>query len=318
MSVARPIRLSAPLAAALVAVTTLLPAADRDHSLRSTYPAQPGKRVVVDGGSLDVHVRGADVTMIEAVTELHISGVSEERADQWVARHTPIVSDAPDLLSVTHQAGRDPFMWFGHLTARAQLAFVVPTSTVPDLTTLSGAISVRGDFAAAQPLRLRTSSGAIEVSGAVHSIELHTTSGDAHLDLVRPTEKLFARSSSGSVSMIGGAKTVRIDTAAGDVWLSKLSGSVAVVTSSGKVTLRWDRLDPDQTVDVKTASGAVDLVVPAGCRPRGTLTTVSGTIRSQFPGRVTDPGDSVILTGDGPRFTVESASGVVLLSQAGE
>jgi hypothetical protein len=56
------------------------------------------------------------------------------------------------------------------------------------------------------------------------------------------------------------------------------------------------------------------LEIPASVRPAGTLTTTTGNVRSDFPGEVTEDGSSLRLTGDGPVFDVETASGEIQLT----
>jgi DUF4097 and DUF4098 domain-containing protein YvlB len=116
------------------------------------------------------------------------------------------------------------------------------------------------------------------------------------------------------VRLTGGAREARVETASSKIWLENLSGDVNVSTSTGKVTLRWDRLDVGASVRVRSSSGRVHLVLPTDSRPQGTLTTTTGDIRSDFPGEISEDGGSLTLQGDGPSFDVESASGDILLT----
>ncbi len=288
-------------------------AAQKELSQSQRFPASPGKRVVVDAANVGVQVRSADIREVEVATELSIRGVSEERATSWVERHTPTLADSPDAVRVEVRPGADGFMWLGHLTARARIAVAMPPFAVPDLTTSSGDISVRGDFPTTQPVLLRTASGQVEMLGAATGVDARSASGDITVEVVRPLERLFARTASGDVTLEGGARQVEVDTASGDVRLSDLSGSVAVETSSGKIVLAWDRLEADSVVKVKTSSGRVQLVVPAGTTARGTIRTTDGTIRSDLPGVVSEAGDAILLEGSGPTLDVESASGDVVV-----
>ncbi|MCP4592789.1 MAG: hypothetical protein GY842_18805 [bacterium] len=86
--------------------------------------------------------------------------------------------------------------------------------------------------------------------------------------------------------------------------------------STGKVTLRWDRLEPGSVIRVSTSSGPVHLTVPEGVHPQGTLRTTAGTIRSDLPGVVNEAGDTIELDGDGPVFDIETASGKITLTSS--
>jgi len=294
----------------LVTVSPAL-AAQKELTQTDQFPAADGKTVFVDAATLDVRLRAADVRSIEVATELRIAGVSEERAASWIVDHTPQFSDDVSRLEVSARPGRQGFLWLGLLTARARIGLVVPPTVIPDITTTAGNVAIRGDFASATPLRLRTATGQIELNGAAGSLDVRSASGDATVDVLRPLDRLFARTSSGDVTLTGGAREVKVDTASGDVRLTDLSGPAEVTTSTGKVFLSWDRLDPDATVTVRSASGRIHLALPEGLRPRGTLTTTAGTIRSDLPGTVNEAGDTVTLQGDGPLLQIETASGEI-------
>lgn len=296
-----------------------LPAAAAQKELHEIqrFPSQAGKQVVVDAASLAVAVRSADIRELEVTTEIRISGVSEERATGWVTRHTPTFQDSERSLSIQARPGSEGFMWLGHLTARARILLALPPSVVPDLTTSSGDISLHGDFPHATVL-LRTATGQVEMVGAATAVELRSASGDATFELVRPLERLFARTASGDVTLSGGARQVQADSASGDLRLENLSGSAEVQSSSGKIILEWDRLDPDSLVRVKSSSGLVHLVLPEGITAQGQIRTTNGTIRSDLPGVVNDAGDTVVLHGDGPRLEIESESGDVVVGYRAE
>jgi hypothetical protein len=112
----------------------------------------------------------------------------------------------------------------------------------------------------------------------------------------------------GNIKLRGGAREVEVDTASGTVWIGNLSGPVRVETSTGRITLQWDRLDPDDHIRVRSASGRIELILPPGVEPRGSLVTTTGSIRCDFPGEWNDREDTLRLTGDGPLFEVETAS----------
>ncbi|MEJ2583273.1 MAG: DUF4097 family beta strand repeat-containing protein [Acidobacteriota bacterium] len=277
-------------------------AAQRDHSASERFPSAAAKHLEVDVGSVDVRLRTADLTQIEAEVLLHIGGTGEEKAERWIENHTPSFTDSKDHLG------------FGSLSASARLFLLTPGDIVPDITTTSGSILVHGDFPNAHPLHLRSSTGDADVTGAARSLDFRSSAGDARIEVIRPLESVTARTASGDVSLTGGAQRARVDTASGRIWLENLSGDVEVSTSTAKITLSWDRLEPDAMVRVRSSSGRVQLIVPDGVRPRGSLTTTTGSVRSEFPGEVTEGGTTLRLAGDGPVFDVETASGEIQLT----
>lgn len=290
-----------------------LEAAQREHKGTEAFSAPDGTRVVIDTATVDVRLRTADVDEVEVATELRISGVGEERAERFISSHMPTTEVAEGRINVTVSPGRSGFLGLGTLTARARLAFLLPGHVTPDITTTGGSISIRGDLPNARPLYLRTATGDMELVGAAASVEIRSASGDARLELIRPLERFFARTSSGNLNLSGGAREVHADTASGSVWMDNLSGDTEVVTSTGRITLTWDRLEPENRVVVRSDSGRIRLTLPEGVAPRGSLRTIGGSVRSAFPGEVNEAGDTVTLTGDGPELMVESASGDIVL-----
>ncbi len=304
--------------AALLAVMVLClaaPARGAERQVHETrrYDVGAGATVLLDVADMQVDLRAADIPDVAVTTELRISGVSEERAARWVEGHTPLVDAVGEGLSIRVPSGRYGFLGLGMLTAKAHLGVVMTPKAVPDITTTSGDIRVRGDFPKADPLRFRSATGDIEFEGAAPSVDVRTSSGDARLKVVRPLERLFVRSASGDVTLSGGARNVHVDTASGNVWLANLSGSAEIQTSTGKVTVRWDRLDPAATVVVSNHSGRIRLVLPDGVRPKGTASTTSGRIRCALSGTVSQDGTTVTLEGDGPKFQVTTVSGEIVI-----
>jgi len=288
-------------------------AAQREHSGTETFAAPDGTRVVIDTATVDIRLRTADVAGVEIATEIRISGVGEERAERFITDHTPTTEVSEGRISVTVQPGRSGFLGFGTLTARTRLGFLVPSHVIPDITTTSGSITIRGDLPNTQPLYLRSATGDIEFVGAAGSVDIRTASGDARLDLIRPLDRYFARTASGNLSLSGGARVVHADTASGSVWMANLSGDAEVVTSTGKITLSWDRLEAASRLVVRSDSAAIRLTIPEGTSPRGSLSTIGGQLRSDFPGEVSEAGDTITLSGDGPEIVIDSASGNIFL-----
>lgn len=307
----------AALAAALTLITTTASAAERNLTRTDQFPATTGKAVVVDAADVDVELRTADLEHIEAEVALHIRGAGTGAAERWIASRTPSFEDGPDSLRVLVSPEKTGFLWFGSLTARAHLGMLVPPGVVPDLTTTSGDLSVRGDFPEARPLWLRSTTGGLSFAGTAAALEVRTSAGEVEVEVIRPLESFTATSASGSIRLSGGSRTTRVANASGDIELADLSGGLEASTTSGKLTAIWDRLDADQTVRIRTSSGRVRLVVPPGLSPRGRLATTTGRIRSQLPGEVEADGSTLRLVGDGPNFDVETASGTITLEFRG-
>ena len=289
-------------------------AAQKDHSLGQAFPSVEGKTLEVDVADLNVKLWTSDVDQIDVQVDLHISGVGDEKGQRWIENHTPIFADTEEKLQVRIEPAKSGFLGFGQLSARARIAIMTTEGVIPDITTSSGTIQVRGDFALAKPLRLRTSAGSITMVGAAESLDIRSAAGDTQIEVVRPLESLVANTSSGDIQVIGGAREAKVETASGNIRLENLSGSVDASTSTGKIMISWDRLGAEDTIRVRSSSARVQLMLPPGVQPRGTLRTTTGSVRSEFPGEVEANGTTLRLTGDGPTFDVETASGEILLT----
>lgn len=288
-------------------------AAQREHSDTETFAAPDRTRIVIDTATVDIRLRTADVSEVRVATELRISGVGEERAERFIASHMPTTDVSEGRISIKINPGRSGFLGLGTLTARTRLGFLLPSHVIPDITTTGGSISIQGDLPNAQPLYLRTATGDMELIGAAAAVDIRSASGDTRLDLIRPLDRFFARTSSGNLSLSGGSREVHADTASGSVWMDNLSGDAEVVTSTGKITLTWDRLEIENRVVVRSDSGQIRLTIPEGTSPRGSLRSIGGNLRSDFPGIVNEVGDTITLAGDGPEILIESASGNIVL-----
>ena len=150
------------------------PAAQREHSATQTFRAPEGTRLVIDSASVDIRLRTADVDEVEVATELKISGVGEERADRYITSHMPSTELSEDRISVVVDPGRSGFLGLGTLTARARIRFLLPGRVIPDITTTSGSVAIRGDLPNARPLYLRTATGDMELVGAAASADIRS------------------------------------------------------------------------------------------------------------------------------------------------
>jgi hypothetical protein len=302
---------------AAIAICAPVTAAQRNLARSERFPSGEAKRLEIDAANLEVRVRSADVDVIEADVLLHIGGTGSEKAERWIENHTPEFVDSQARLQIVVAPGESGFLGFGSLSARARLSVLAPSEIVPDITTTTGSIQIQGDFPNAGPLHLRTSTGDAEMIGAAASVDFRSSAGDVQLEVMRPLESFIASTASGDVSLTGGARQIRVDTASGRIWLRNLSGDAEVSSSTSKIDLRWDRLEATSAVRIRSSSGRVQLVVPAGVRPQGTLRTTTGSVRSEFPGEVIEGGMTLRLAGDGPTFDVETASGDIQLTAGG-
>ena len=304
-------RAALPLALLLVAGTAV--AADKNEVINQTFPATPGKVVLVDAGALDLFVRAADIPDIRVHVELAAGAFKAAQATQWIDSHRPTFEDSEGQLRILAHDPGGVKLFKGVVVSKARMELVLPLTVSPDLSTTSSTMRVEGEFSDARPLRLRSASGDIELSGWAPDVEVRTTSGSVTLKAARAFDRLLARSASGMIALTGGARSVRCDTSSGAVSLAGLLGPLAVVTTSGDMTLAFDAIPPEAEVRLSSASGRVRLTLPPGTQPGGEVASVRGEIRSVYPGTSPANEPRLKLSGTAPKLTITTTSGKIEL-----
>ena len=252
------------------------------HATR-TFPAAAGKLVRFEAGSLDVDVKVTPGAAITAEVEIDARSSSRGAARRWVESHTPTFDDSPSALEIRQPSRRTGVTVFGYLNAKVRLRLTMPPECRLEVQTSSGDVSIGGDAVAAGPVRIRTSSGDLTVTGGVRELIAKTTSGDV---VVRgqPLAGLEADTTSGDVTLESGTERAIVGTSSGDVRLEKLAGGLSADTTSGEVAASWASLAPGAKIRVHTSSGDVRLRIPEATRLRGRISTRSGSIGSNLSG----------------------------------
>ncbi len=289
-------------------------AAERREVIQNTFPAGPGRVVLIDAGPLDLFVRAADVPEIRIHVELAAGAFKETQALAWIAAHRPVIEDDPDAFKVSVPEMRRFGLLRGVVASRARMEVVLPFRVLPDLATSSGNLTVHGEFPDARPLRLRTATAEILLTGWAPKVELRSTSGSMEVRASRPLDEFLARSASGNVVLSGGARLARCDNASGSIRLNALVGPAGVATTSGNVALQFDSLAAGDEVRVTTSSGRVSVILPPGAEPGGELSSSRGEIRSSYGGEASPEGGRFRLSGRKPILAITTTSGRIDLS----
>jgi hypothetical protein len=288
-------------------------AADKNEVITQTYPATPGKVVLVDAGALDLFVRSSDIPEIRVRVELAAGAFKETQAKAWIESHRPTFEDSEGQLKIVAPDPGGVQLFKGVVISKARMELVLPLNVRPDLSTTSSTMKVEGEWVSGNPLRLRSASGDIELSGWAPEVEMRTTSGNIGLRAARAVERLLARTSSGTITLVGGARAVRCDSSSGPVALAGLLGPTAVTTTSGSITLGFDALSTDAEVKVSSASGRVRVTLPPGTQPGGEVSSVRGEIRSVYPGIAPSNEPRLKLSGTAPMISITTTSGRIEL-----
>ena len=296
----------------LLAAWPLL-AAESNETISRSFPAPAGKIVLIDAGPLDLFVRTSEIPDIRVKIELTAGAFAQKQAAKWVDAHRPTVEDGENILRITAPDPKGYKLLKGVIVSRARIELVLPPGVQPDLSTSSGDMKVEGEYPAGKPLRLRTSSGAVEFAGWAPQVEVRSTSGDMRLLASRALDHLLGRTASGELWLTGGARAVRCDSSSGDVYLEGLLGPIGITTTSGNLTARFDALAPSGELKVSSTSGKVRLTLPPGCEPGGEVTSAKAEIRSIYPGHADPKGGRLQLSGSGPKLQIATSSGRIEL-----
>jgi hypothetical protein len=111
--------------------------------------------------------------------------------------------------------------------------------------------------------KISTASGNVRAEGFSGRITLSTASGDV------------------SVRGVGGQ--IKASTASGTVRVADSSGSVNASSASGDVEVELTRLDGNGDMSFSSASGDVHVRLPASIDAQVSMSTVSGSIETNFP-----------------------------------
>ncbi|MCA1633960.1 MAG: DUF4097 domain-containing protein [Acidobacteria bacterium] len=148
--------------------------------------------------------------------------------------------------------------------------------------------------------KISTASGNIQLKGVSGQVKVSTASGDVLVEDV--------------------AGEISASTASGQVSVRNVSGMVSAQSASGDVRVEIARLEGAGDMKFSTASGNVDVRLPSGLDANVHLSSMSGTIKTNFPLEVKErqygPGSTAEgQLGSGARkLRISSASGDVSLN----
>lgn len=87
---------------------------------------------------------------------------------------------------------------------------------------------------------------------------------------------------SGDITVTGVTGQIEVRTLDGDITLDRISGSVVANTLDGEILAVFDRVDADKPLSFTTLDGDVDVMLPADIKASVKLSTMDGTIGTDF------------------------------------
>jgi Putative adhesin len=281
-------------------------------------------RLELTNTSGDVSITGASDGKVHVHGDARASGMGFESPEKRLN----------DLLASPPVEQHGSTIRIGEEMRRLRNVNVSYTIEVPRDTEITSAVlsgtqtiqDVRG------PVKAEAVSGSIRVSHVERQTQLSTLSGSIRADNIG--EDLRANSASGSVTVSDVKGDVRISALSGSTKIAKPGGRVEASTASGAVDVEGATNDVKAHAasgrvnvqgnpgassywDLKTASGSVELGVPASASFHLTAEAVSGEIKTELPIMVEEQGKHSLRarvgSGNGGRIEVHTVSGEIRL-----
>jgi Putative adhesin len=281
-------------------------------------------RLELNNTSGDVSITGSADGKVHVHGDAHASGMGfespEKRLNDLVAN--PPIEQHGDTIRIGEEMRQ---------LRNVSVSYVieVPRDTEVACRVLSGAQTiqdVRG------PVKAEAASGSIRVSHVERQTQLSTLSGSIRADNIG--EDIRANSASGTVTVSNIKGDVRISALSGSTQIVRPGGRVEASTASGSVEVEGANGDvkahaasgrvnvqgnpvANSYWDLKTASGSVQLAVPANASFHLAAEAVSGEIKTDIPVVVEEQGKHSLRarvgSGNGGRVEVHTVSGEIRL-----
>jgi DUF4097 and DUF4098 domain-containing protein YvlB len=288
---------------------------DRDYTV--TGPV----RLELSNASGDVDIAGSADGKVHVHGQVRVWGMGfgnpQKRLDETLA-NPPIVQKG-----ATIRIGKE-------LTNlhNVSIAYTiqVPHDTEIGATVASGAQTIRG---VRGPVRVQAASGAIRVQGIDRDIQLTTASGAVSASDVGDDVRIS--SASGSVKVSNTKGDVRVNNLSGFIQITRPGGRIEAESASGAVEIQGASNDvkahsassritiqgdpaANSYWELKTASGSIQLRVPAAASFHLSAQSVSGEIRTDIPIMIEEQGKHSLrarMGNGGARVDVQTVSGEI-------
>src|SRR5881396_1130517 len=205
----------------------------------------------------------------------------------------------------------------------------VPRDTEVNATVASGAQTIRG---VRGPVKVQAASGSIRAEKIERFAQLTTASGSISASDLGNDLRVFSASGSVTVSKVRG--DVEVNAISGVIRISNPGGRVEADTASGNVDIQGAAHDVkahaasgrvsvqghpggENYWELKTASGSVQLSVPASANLHLSAEAVSGEIRSDIPIVVEEQGKHSLrahMGSGGGRVDIHTVSGEIRIT----
>ena len=291
---------------------------DRDYSV--TGPL----RLEITNASGDVDIAGSADGKVHVRGEVRASGFGfdnpQKRLDDTIAN--PPIEQTGETIRIGKEMSRMRNVSIAY-------SIQVPRDTEVNATVASGAQTIRG---VRGPVKVQAASGSIRAEKIERFAQLTTASGSISASDLGNDLRVFSASGSVTVSKVRG--DVEVNAISGVIRISNPGGRVEADTASGNVDIQGAAHDVkahaascrvsvqghpggENYWELKTASGSVQLSVPASANLHLSAEAVSGEIRSDIPIVVEEQGKHSLrahMGSGGGRVDIHTVSGEIRIT----
>jgi DUF4097 and DUF4098 domain-containing protein YvlB len=288
-----------------------------------TFDVSGPVRLELSSSSGDVDIAGSSTDgKIHVHGNVRASGFGnpQQRLDETLS-HPPV-----EQRGSTIRIGKD----LANLhNIRIAYSIQVPHDTEIDSSLTSGTQTIRS---VRGPLKATAASGGIRVQQIERDAQVSTFSGS--IDAADVGDNVRASTKSGSIDIANARGDVQASVLSGSIQISKPGGRVDAETASGAIGVQGATSDvkartksgllliqgnPGENSfwEVKTASGAVKLIVPSGSNFHLSAQAVSGEIRTDIPIVIEEQDKHSLrarVGNGGSRIEVHTVSGEIRIS----
>jgi len=281
-------------------------------------------RLEITNASGDIDITGSGDGRVHVRGDVRASGFGfdnpQKRLDDTVAN--PPIEQTEDAIRIGKEMSR---------MRNVSIAYIiqVPRNAEVSVTVASGAQTIRG---VRGPVKVQAASGSIRVEKIERYTQLTTTSGSVSATDVGDDLRVSSASGSVTVSKVRGdvdvnalsgvlrisnpGGRVEAGTASGDVDIQGAAHDVKAHAASGRVSVQGNP-GAENYWELKTASGGVQLAVPASANFRLSAEAVSGEIRSDTPIVIEEQGKHSLrahMGNGGGRVDIHTVSGEIRIT----
>ncbi len=231
-----------------------------------TFPISPGNDFKLDASAGDITISTWDKN------EVHVKILGNDKAKEKVEFN---FNESTDKIEVEAKYDWSLFMMIKGVKLKFEIQ--VPKEFNVDVVTSGGDIKLQGVKGRAD---VKTSGGDINVSDLNGNVEVSTSGGDIVFN--NTYGELNFTTSGGDIKGNKFSGNLEICTSGGDISLTGSDAKIKGSTSGGNISV--DYSGQNQGIELSTSGGDITIKIPKDFNASANLSTLGGSIKSDFTG----------------------------------